>query len=179
MSIGAVGVANSGTRPVRLFSVTVVVGLIAGASVSVLAFFLAKYGPAGDGWSFQGNGALAALSAVPPILAAGWTALVLRCRAHPAWLVMGLGAGAVGLVLALADAALLPVFGPIGDQAAGGVLLLGLAAWTIVAPTLATKIPNTSRPPQAVGMHALAGAAWLVATFAGLIVVEIVFPAGS
>lgn len=162
----------------RLFGVTVVVGLVAGASVSVLAFILAKYGPAGDGWSFQGNGALAALTAVPPILAAGWTALVVHCRAHPAWLVFGLGAGAVGLILALADAALLPVFGAIGDQAAGGILLLALAAWTIVAPALATRTPRTSGLPQSVGMHFLAGAAWLVATFAGLIVVEIVFPAG-
>jgi hypothetical protein len=156
----------------------VALGLVAGASVSVLAYFLAMYGPSGDSWSFRGNGALAALTAIPPILAAGWTALVLRSRSHPAWLALGLGAGAVGLVVAVADAALLPVFGPIGDQAAGGILLIALAAWTVVAPALATRFPSNPQPSHAVGLHGLAVAAWLVATFIGLFVVEIVLPAG-
>jgi len=169
---------NGRSGPVRLLVVTVVLGLVAGALVSILAFYLAKYGPAGDGWSFRGNGALAALTVVPPILAAGWTALALRCRSHPAWLAFGLGAGALGLVLAVADAALLPVFGPVGDQVAGGILLLALAAWTVAAPVLATRFPSTSVRPQAVGTYAIAAAAWLVATLAGLIVVEIAFPAG-
>jgi hypothetical protein len=84
----------------------------------------------------------------------------------------------LGLLLAVADAALLPVFGQLGDQIAGGIILLALAAWTILAPVLATTFPRTPGRPQAAGTHALAGAAWLAATVVGLIVVSIVFPAG-
>jgi hypothetical protein len=39
-------------------------GVVAGAAVSVLAFYLARYGPSGEGWSFRGNGALAAFTVV-------------------------------------------------------------------------------------------------------------------
>ena len=161
-----------------LLVLTVALGLIAGGSVSILAYYLAKYGPSGDSWSFRGNGALAALTAVPPVLATGWTALALHCRSHPVWLALGLGAGAVGLVLALADAALLPVFGRTGDQVAGGILLLALAAWTIAAPVTATAFPRSSGRVQAVGAHVVAAGAWPVATFAGLVVVGFIVPAG-
>lgn len=168
------------TRPVPLFGVTLGLGLVAGASISLLAFYLARYGPEGDGWSFRGNGALQALTVVPPVLAAGWTALVLRCRSHPAWLRLGLGAGAVGLILAAIDASLLPVLGELGDIVAGGITLVALAAWTLVAPAIATTFPKSSAgPPRAVALHVLAGAALLAAIIAGLIVTEMVFPPGS
>jgi len=55
-------------------------GLLAGAAVSVLAFYLARYGPSGEGWSFRGNGALAAYTVVPAILAAGWSAVIAYYR---------------------------------------------------------------------------------------------------
>jgi hypothetical protein len=168
------------TRPVPLFGVTLGLGLVAGASISLLAFYLARYGPEGDGWSFRGNGALQVLTVVPPVLAAGWTALVLRCRCHPAWLQLGLGAGAVGLILAAIDASLLPAFGELGDIVAGGILLVALAAWTLVAPAIATAFPKSPPGPlRAVGLHIVAAAAWLAAIFAGLIVTEMVFPPGS
>jgi hypothetical protein len=168
------------TRPVPLFGVTLALGLVAGASVSLIAFYLARYGPEGDGWSFRGNGALQALTLIPPFLTAGWTALVLRCRSHPAWLGLGLGAGAVGLILAAIGASLLPILGELGDIVAGGITLVALAAWTLVAPAIATTFPKSSAgPPRAVALHVLAGAALLAAIIAGLIVTEMVFPPGS
>jgi hypothetical protein len=167
-------------RPVRLLGITVGVGLLAGAAVSLLAFYVARYGPSGDGWSFRGNGALAAYTAVPPILSAGWTALVLHCRTHPAWLALGLGAGFVGLLIAAVDAALLPVFGPDEYAVADTILLLVLVAWTLVAPISATRIKkSTPGRPVAVGLHAFAAVVWLASTLAGLIAVGIAIPAGS
>ena len=154
--------------------------MLAGAAVSILAFYLARYGPSGDGWSFRGNGALAAYTVVPAILSAGWTALVLRCRTHAAWLGIGLGAGFVGLLVAAVDAALLPVVGPEVYWAADTILLLILVAWAVVAPISATRIKRSiPGPPVAVGLHVVAAAVWVAATFAGLIAVGIAIPAGS
>jgi hypothetical protein len=84
-------------RGTRTLVTVAVVGLLAGAAISVFAFLLARYGPAGDGWSFKGNGALATYTLIPVVLAGGWTALVLRARAIPNWLSLGIGAGVIGL----------------------------------------------------------------------------------
>jgi hypothetical protein len=157
--------------------VTAVVGLLSGAAVALFAFLVARYGPSADGWSFRGNGALAVYTLVPVLLAGGWTAIVLRARSHPSWLGLGLGAGLVALVIALADAALLPLFGSGADVALGAVLLVALALWTFVAPILAALVPKAG--PVAV-VDLLAGVVvWLIAIFVGLYVVGVVIPAGS
>ena len=52
-------------RFTRLLVTTAVLALVAGAVISVLAFVVARYGPAGDGWSFRGNGALAVYTRSP------------------------------------------------------------------------------------------------------------------
>ena len=155
-----------------------VAGLLAGAAISLVAFLLARYGPAGDGWSFKGNGALAAYTLIPVVLAAGWTALVLHARAIPGWLGLGAAVGAVGLVLALLDALLIPLFGTGADQTLGPVLLVALVAWMVVAPAVATRVPSGGRATD-VSMHLGAGVAWLVAVIVGLGVVGRVIPAGS
>src|SRR6266540_6844717 len=103
----------------RTLIVTAAVGILAGGAVALFAFLLARYGPSSDGWSFRGNGAISAYTLAPVLLTAGLTALVLRARSAPSWLGIGLGAGLVGLLIAAADAALLPVFGPGADVALG------------------------------------------------------------
>lgn len=165
---------------IRLLGVTIVTGLLAGAGISVLAYYVARYGPSGDSWSFRGNGALAVYTLLPGVMAAGWTALVLYARSDRRWLGFGLAAGLVGTLLAAGDAALLPIFGPGADRFAGLFLLLGLIAWMVLAPVLAllrrgAAESRTASVPGYLG----AGATWFAATMIGLIAVGVVAPAGS
>jgi hypothetical protein len=160
--------------------VATVSGLVTGGGVAVLAFLLARYGPAGPGWSFRGNGALAAYAVVPASLAGGWVAVVLRARSHRRWLAWGAAAGIVGLAIGAADAALLPVLGPMADSAAGLVLLLALAAWAALAPILAATLPIPGATAwSGVLPHLLTAAGWCTGNLAGLIVVGLALPAGS
>ena len=163
----------------RTLVTVAVIGVVAGAAISLFAFLLARYGPAGDGWSFKGNGALAAYTLLPVVLVAGWTAFVLQARSIPAWLSFALGAGAVALAIALADALLLPVFGSGADQTTGIVLLIALVAWMAIGPALATRIPPGVSRPSAFGLRLAAALDWLVAVIAGLVVVGRIIPAGS
>jgi len=168
-----------GGRATRTLVMVAVVGLVAGGAISLLAFLLARYGPAGDSWSFKGNGALAAYTLIPVVLAGGWTALVLRARSIPNWLSLGIGAGAVGLAIALADALLIPLLGTGADQSLGVYLLIALVAWTLVAPGLASRYPAGGKHPKDVGWDLAFNGVWLIAALAGLIVVGFLIPAGS
>ncbi len=164
----------------RTIGSTVAVALVAGAFVSVFAFLLARYGPAGDSWSFRGNGALAAYTLVPALVAGGWTALVLRYRGRDDWLRWGLGALAVGLVLDVLDAALLPVAGTSVAAALGGPLLIALALWAVVAPLLAwTVVKSGSGRRTAAGVSSAAAVLWLIGMVVGFVLVGFVIPAGS
>ena len=171
---------NSAPESIRLLGVTLLIGVAGGAATSILAFLLARYGPTGDGWSFRGNGALVAYTVTPALLAAGWTALVLRYRARGDWLAIGAAAGLVGLLLAGIDAALLPVFGTAADRAVGGVLLVALAAWPIGSPALGATIFRSGFGPRTSGAVSLvASILWLAAVASGLVVLGIALPAGS
>jgi len=164
----------------RAIGSTVAVALVAGAFVSVFAFLLARYGPAGDSWSFRGNGALAAYTLVPALVAGGWTALVLRYRGRDDWLKWGFGALAVGLVLDVLEAALLPVAGTSVAVALGGPLLVALAVWAVVAPVLAwTVVKAGSGRRTAAGASSAAAVLWLIGMVVGLVLVGLVIPAGS
>jgi hypothetical protein len=163
----------------RTLVTATLVALIAGAAISVIAFLLARYGPAGDGWSFRGNGALAAYTLLPVVLTAGWTSIVLQARTVRSWLRLGLAAGAVSLVIALADALLIPLFGTGADATLGAVLLIALVAWMLIAPAAATRFPAAGSAFYSVGSGLAAGAAWLVAALAGVILVGYLIPAGS
>jgi hypothetical protein len=155
------------------------VGVIGGALVALFAFLLARYGPVGDGWSFRGNGAFAAYSLVPAIVAGGLTALVLRHRGRP-WLGIGLGALLVGLAAAAADALLLPALGRRADEAAGPVLLVTLAAWPVIAPILARRARRaTGHAMESPGVSVAAGAMGVTGLAAGLVLFGFLFPAGS
>jgi hypothetical protein len=155
------------------------IALVAGAAISVFAFLLARYGPSADGWSFRGNGALAAYTLVPVVLTAGWTAFVLRGRAVSSWLPLGLAAGLVSLLIALADALLLPLFGTSADATLGAALLIALVAWMVVAPALAIFLPRAGSAFTSVGTNVAAAVVWLVGAVAGLAVVGYLIPAGS
>ena len=164
----------------RTIGSTVAVALVAGAFVSAFAFLLARYGPAGDSWSFRGNGALAAYTLVPALVAGGWTALVLRYRGRDDWLKWGFGALALGLVLDVLDAALLPVAGTSVAVALGGPLLIALAVWAVVAPVLAwTVVKAGSGRRTAAGASSAAAVLWLIGMVLGLVLVGLVIPAGS
>jgi hypothetical protein len=166
-------------RNTRLLGTTAVIAVAAGAAISVLAFVIARYGPAGDGWSFRGNGALAVYTLLPVVLTLGWTALVLRARSVSSWLAIALGAGLVSLLIALLDALLIPLFGTGADATLGAALLIALVAWMVVAPALATRIPAAGSAFYSVGSNIAAGFVWLVAVLVGLVAVGFLIPAGS
>ena len=166
-------------RNARLLGTAAGLAVVAGALISVLAFGVARYGPAGDGWSFRGNGALAVYTLLPVLLAAGWTAIVLHARSVGSWLTLGLGAGLVGLLLAVADALLIPLFGTGADVSFGAVLLIALVAWMVVAPGLAMRIPAAGSAFYSIGSNVAAGVIWLVALLVGLVAVGYLIPAGS
>ena len=178
MAVQGVDGRSSG-RSLEGVAVAVGAGLLCGALVSVLAFLLARYGPAGDGWSFKGNGALAAYTLLPALLAGGWTAVVLRHRGRP-WAGLGLAATGVGAALALVDAALLPVVGIGADQTLGPIVLLTLAAWTVIAPAIAMVVSRGSGSGTgSAGASIAAAVAWPVGLVAGLYLTGAVIPAGS
>jgi hypothetical protein len=164
-------------RALPLIVATIVTGLVLGGAISVLAFYVARYGPSGGNWSFKGNGALAVYAAFPPVMAAGWTALVLHARVR-SWLWPGIGVGLIGLVIAAVQAALLPVFGSTADMIGSPIALLALLAWTVGAPVAAILVRATS-PVQSVATHLVAGGLWFVAAAVGLVAVGILVPAGS
>ena len=154
-------------------------GMMGGAMVSLLAFLLARYGPAGGDWSFRGNGALAAYSLGPALLAGGWTSAVLHHHGRR-WLGLAAGAAAGGVGLALLDAILLPVFGVGADQTVGPVVLLGLAAWAVVGPLVAWWLSRRAQPPALSPAVSIAAAAlWAAGVAAGLFVTGMAIPAGS
>jgi hypothetical protein len=165
------------SRAMPVLAATIVTGLVLGGAISVLAFYVARYGPSGGDWSFKGNGALAVYAAFPPVMAAGWTALALHARIR-SWLWPGIGVGLIGLVIAAVQAALLPVFGSTADMIGSPIALLALLVWTVGAPVVAILVKPTS-PVRSVATHLVAGGLWFVAAAAGLVGTGILVPAGS
>jgi hypothetical protein len=170
----------SPSRPATFLVPLAVWGFIGGAVVSLLAFLAARYGPVGAGWSFRGNGALAAYTAIPPLFAAGWSAVVLHRRSRP-WFGYALAAAGVGIAVAAADALLLPVFGARADQTFGAGLLVLLLVWTVVAPVLAVWRGRPARvaPSSNAGVTVAEAGVWAVSVVGGLVLVGMAIPAGS
>ncbi|HET7419175.1 MAG TPA: hypothetical protein VFL27_02210 [Candidatus Dormibacteraeota bacterium] len=170
---------RSPARPVEGMGIALGAGLLFGALISLAAFLLARYGPTGGDWSFRGNGALAAYALVPALLAAGWTAVALHHRRRP-WIALASGAGLVGMAVAAVDAALLPFFGPGADQTLGPIVLVALVTWTAVAPALALRLPSGSQgAPTSTAWSAGAAFLWAAGLIGGLLLVGLIFPAGS
>ena len=163
-----------------ILATTVVFGLLLGVAISVGAFYVARYGPSGGNWSFRGNGAIAVYSAVPAVLAAGWTAIAVHARGGAGWFWRGLGALVVGLLIALVAAALLPVAGETADRLGSPIAFIGLLAWMVVAPVAGTRFRVAAAAAGgSVGLDVAAGVLWLVAVLAGLVATAVVLPAGS
>ena len=162
-----------------LIAVTVGFGLLLGGAISLAAFYVARYGPSGGNWSFQGNGAIAVYTALPAVLAGGWTALALHARGRQ-WVLGGLAAGLVGLAIAFIAAALLPVLGVNADRFGSPISFIALLAWMVAAPVRATmvRIPP-GRAAGSVASHVVAAVLWLAAALAGMVAIGIVVPAGS
>jgi hypothetical protein len=109
----------------RWFATSVgLAGLIAGTALWVLTDGLSHAGISGNGWSLSGNGVLIIPFGLgPAIVAGGWSAIILRMRAHPRWLQLGIGSGFIALLLVAGSLLSLIVFGP-GARDAGATASL-------------------------------------------------------
>jgi hypothetical protein len=163
-------------RAAPLLATAVVLGLVCGAAISLAAFYVARYGPSAGNWSFRGNGAIAVYAAFPAVMAGGWTAIALHARGHE-WLVRGIGAGVVGLLIALLGAGILPVLGAAADRLGSPIAFIALPAWMAAAPIAASRLRGGTRISAL--PHVVAGVLWLLSTAAGLVGVAVVLPAGS
>src|SRR5207249_7301842 len=89
------------------------VGLGSGVALWLLTTVLSRSTISGNGWSLSGNGALIVPFGLgPAVVAAGWTAIILRMRGHPRWLQLGLASGLVGVGLVAGSILSLVAFGP-------------------------------------------------------------------
>lgn len=166
-------------RLIRTPAIAAAEGAAAGIVVAVVAFLLARYGPTGSGWSFRGNGALAAYALMPAFLAGGWTATVLRHQQRPP-VAGAIAAALLGVGLAALDAALLPVFGPSADRSIGPVVLFLLIMWAVIAPVLALFVGR--RSVSAIGTAATAATdafLWAAGLVVGMVAIGFVLPPGS
>src|SRR3989441_13338391 len=98
------GVSESASRSLphdwRFAGWIALLGLLAGVSLWLLTTLLSRSTISGNGWSLAGNGALIIPFGLgPAIVAAGWTAIILRMRGHPRWLQFGLAGGLIAGVL--------------------------------------------------------------------------------
>jgi len=163
-----------------ILATTIGFGLVLGVAISVGAFYVARYGPSGGNWSFRGNGAIAVYTAVPAVLAGGWTAIAVHARGGASWFWRGLGALLVGLLIALVAAALLPLGGETADRLGSPIAFIALLAWMLVGPIVATRFRvGAGRAADSVGMDVAAGVSWFVAVLAGLVATSFVLPPGS
>lgn len=88
------------------------IGLALGALLDVLTVLMAAAGPAGDGWSFRGNGALVVpLGLGCALLSSGWAALSLYARGTSVWAPFGVLIGVAAAVPAALSVIVLAVFG--------------------------------------------------------------------
>jgi hypothetical protein len=157
--------------------------VVAGFVIDLLTFALARYGPqGGDGaaWSFRGNGALVVPFGVgPAVLAAAWTALVLRARGAARWLGGGAIVGLLGCGLVGSSILLLVVFGS-AAQRLSDLLVYPTWIWMASAPVLAMFVPvRRTSAPRNKTVHILAGALFAVALAAVFLAAELVVSPGS
>lgn len=156
-----------------------VLGLLAGVALDALTVWVARAGPAGDGWSFRGNGALVVpLGLGPAALAGAWSAAALYARAH--WLRFAVLATLIGATPAVASVLVLVLFGPAAQKLSDGLTLPALA-WPVVA-IVASVIARRLGPQQSLLAPPVAVAAALTFTIAlaiGFLMAQLVLPPGS
>src|SRR6266853_873918 len=129
----------------RFAGLTALFGLVAGLCLWGLTIAVSRGHLSGDGSSLSGNGALIVPFGIgPALVAGGWAAVILRMRAHPRWLVLGIGSALIGFALAGAGLLSLVVFGPQGrDAGSTGSLFFGflLYGWLLGSAIVAALIP--------------------------------------
>jgi hypothetical protein len=163
----------------RLILSAVVIGLLAGVLLDVATFFVARYGPQADSWSFRGNGALSVPFGLGPAILGGfWTALVLRFRGFARWLLLGLAAALVGTAFLLASVLVLVLF---NSGAVSNAMTFFILAWMVLAPILAAVVPapKTRPEPLEVGAHVGAGVLITVALVVAFYAAALVLAPGS
>ena len=138
-------------QELRFAARVALVGALAGVALWLLTTLLSRSTISGNGWSLAGNGALIVPFGLgPAIVAAGWTAIILRMRGHPRWLQLGVASGLVALALVVGSVLSLVAFGP-GHRDAGatGALLFGflLYGWLLACSIVAVLIraPDPAR----------------------------------
>src|SRR2546430_14308098 len=136
------------------------IGIGSGIGIGLLTTLLSSTTISGNGWSLYGNGALIIPFGLgPAIVAAGWTAIILRMRGHPRWLQFGVASGLIALVLVAGAVLSLVAFGPRRRGAgATGALLFGflLYGWLLACSIVAGLVPAPAPGPQGISLWALA-----------------------
>src|SRR2546430_8877039 len=136
------------------------IGLGCGVAIWLLTPLLRRSPISGNGWSLAGNGALIIPFGLgPAIVAAGWTAIILRMRGHPRWLQFGVASGLIALVLVAGAVLSLVAFGPRRrDAGATGALLFGFLVygWLLACSIVAVLIPAPDPAPKDIPMWSIA-----------------------
>jgi hypothetical protein len=159
----------------------VVLGLATGVALGLLSSQSAAHGPAGDGWSLRGNGALIVpFGVAPALVAAGWAGAVAHFRSLPNWSIYGFLAGLVGVGL-VAISVLAIVAGGSTGAAVAAVATLLMPLWTLAAPLVVSLLPSRGegRERRGAGVHVLAAVAIPVALAGGFLLAQRVLPPGG
>src|SRR5712692_3463170 len=129
----------------RFAGLTAVFGLVAGLCLWGLTIAVSRGYLSGDGWSLSGNGALIVPFGIgPALVAGGWAGIILRMRAHPRWLLLGIGSALIGLAVTAASLLSIVLFGPRSrDAGAAASLFFGfvLYGWLLGSAIVAALIP--------------------------------------
>ncbi len=158
-----------------------VLGLAIGVLLGLLTTLLATRGPAGDGWSLRGNGALIVPFGLgPALLGAGWAGIVAHFRSFPNWPLLGILAGLVGVGLVAVGLFALVAGGSTG-VAVSAVATLIVPLWTLAAPLIASLLPARGEPGDrgGAGVHLLAAIALPVAVAGAFYLAQRVLPPGG
>src|SRR5437867_2950719 len=155
-------------QELRFAGLMALFGAVAGVALWLLTTVLSRSTISGNGWSLSGNGALIVPFGLgPAVVAAGWTAIILRMRGHPRWLQVGLASGLVGLALVAGSILSLVAFGPSHrDAGATGALLFGflLYGWLLASSIVSVLIPAPDPARKDIPIWSIAAIALLPAT---------------
>src|SRR5438128_3452026 len=159
---------NDPERDWRFAARIALIGVGSGVAIWLLTTLLSRSTISGNGWSLGGNGALIVPFGLgPAIVTAGWTAIILRMRAHPRWLQLGLASGLIALVLVVGSVVSLIAFGPRRrDAGATGSLLFGflLYGWLLASSIVAVLIPAPDPARKDIPIWSIAAIVLLPAT---------------
>ena len=160
--------ANVRQQDWRFAARAALIGVGCGIGIWLLTTLLSRTTISGNGWSLAGNGALIIPFGLgPAIVAAGWTAIILRMRGHPRWLQFGVASGLIALVLVAGAVLSLVAFGPRRrDAGATGALLFGflLYGWLLACSIVAVLIPAPDPARKDIPMWSIAAIILLPAT---------------